>query len=481
MAVTRRNLLVGSAAVLGAMTVGAAPATAAGSRHRLPAVPAARQGAAFGFRLPGGLTCPVPYMSRAAWSADESWRFSNGVEDWPAEHFPAQALTVHHTGFAASLDPAETVRTIYRQQALTPARGGIKGWGDIGYNLLIDEAGVVYEGRYSGSSYPVLGPTGLMTTAAHVQSYNTGNIGVCLLGYLNDAPPSPAAQDSLVTVLAYLAAVVGVNPVGTVNYYNPIARADGSHATATVVGVSGHRNWAATDCPGHALYPLLGQIRQRAAAAMPSAPEPSQSTGTSQPSPTSPSSPQPEGSSQPTPSGSSEPQANSPAATPAPANPPPPQVTGNPGSGSGGSARSERGGDEYVAAARSASPSQFPTVKPVPSATPEAVTSATPTSALTPTVIAPPVVPVVSADGASGWGVVGAPAIGLAVAGVLGSLGGWWWRHHRAATRPSTPMEPETAAPETEPTVDGPPSAEAVEAPADELSVRPPTVNQSTE
>ncbi len=291
------------------------------------------------------------------------------------EHHPVQALTVHHTGFAASADPAETIRTIYRQQALTSARGGIQGWGDIGYNLLIDAAGVVYEGRHSGSAFPIFGPTNrLMTTGAHVQYYNTGNIGVCLLGYLNDAPPSQAAQDSLVTVLAYLAAVAGVNPLGTVNYYNPVPRPNGTHSTATVLGVSGHRNWVATDCPGHALYPLLGGIRQRVAAAMPSAPEPSQS----QPTPTTQNPPQPTDTGQPTPTTTQDPPQptdtgqptqtatqNPPQPAPTTQNPPPP--------GGGGSSASERGGDEYVPAARVASPSQFPTVAPSPTSTVDGV------------------------------------------------------------------------------------------------------------
>src|SRR5690242_4895244 len=262
--VKRRDLLVGSAAVLGTLGLGSGTASASAALAAgLTALPA---GAVMGFNLPGGLVCPVPFMSRAAWGADESWRFINGVESWPPEHWPVQALTVHHTGFAASSDPADTVRTIYKQQALTSAQGGIQGWGDIGYNLLIDANGVVYEGRHSGSSYPVFGPTDrLMTTGAHVLYFNTGNIGVCLLGYLNDVPATQAAQDSLVTVLAYLAAVGGVNPVGSVNYYNPVARPDGTHSAATVLGVSGHRNFVATDCPGNAEYPVLSQIRQLAA------------------------------------------------------------------------------------------------------------------------------------------------------------------------------------------------------------------------
>jgi N-acetylmuramoyl-L-alanine amidase len=443
--VTRRNLLVGSAAVLGAFGMGTGTAAATVERsRRLSFATALPSGAVGGFALPGGLICPVPFMSRAAWGADESWRFTNGGEDWPAEHHPAQALTVHHTGFAASSDPAETVRTIYRQQALTPSRGGIQGWGDIGYNLLIDAAGVVYEGRHSGSAFPVFGPTErLMTTGAHVLYYNTGNIGVCLLGYLNDVPPTQAAQDSLVTVLAYLAAVVGVNPLGMVNYYNPVARPDGSHSTATVLGVSGHRNWTATDCPGNALYPMLGQIRQRVAAAMPSAPEPSQTQGSSQPTPSA--SPQPEGSSQPTPPASQNPPqpvgSNQP--TPQPSQgPPQPGGTGTPSAGSGGGSAgsaSERGGDEYVAAARSASPSQFPTATPPPTSTVESVASAVPSSRVTPTLTSPPAIPEARTADSPSWGVT-ATAVGLTVAG---AVGGWWWRRQRPASSPSMPSDTE--------------------------------------
>jgi hypothetical protein len=441
--VRRRSVLVGSAAVFGALSLGTGAAAATIDPNRRMSSPMAlRQGAVLGFPLPGGLICPVPYMSRAAWGADESWRFTNGVEDWPSEHNPVQALTVHHTGFAASDDAADTVRTIYRQQALTTARGGIQGWGDIGYNLLIDSAGVVYEGRHSGSSMPIFGPTGgLMTTGAHVLYYNTGNIGVCLLGYLNDEPATSAAQDSLVTVLAYLAAVSGVNPLGTVNYYNPVARPDGTHSTATVLGVSGHRNFAATDCPGNAFYPLLGQIRQRTAAAMPSTPTPSQSTTSSQPSPsTSSSSAQPSDSGQPSPSGSqssSQPAATSSTTSPATqSSPPKPTPTQT---GSSGNSRSERGGDEYVAAARSASPSAFPTVKPSPTPTVGSSVTAVPSVQTTPTWTQPPVTRIPEMTAVSrGWNFT-ATAVGAAVVGALGSVGSWWWRQRRSASSPTTP------------------------------------------
>jgi len=91
--VRRRNLLLGSAAALGALALGTDSTAAAASvqrSRRLTFSAALPLAAAAGFPLPGGLVCPVPYMSRAAWGADESWRFSNGVEDWPPDYFPVR-------------------------------------------------------------------------------------------------------------------------------------------------------------------------------------------------------------------------------------------------------------------------------------------------------------------------------------------------------------------------------------------------------
>ena len=42
--------------------------------------------------------------------------------------------------------------------------------------------------------------------------YNTGNLGVCLLGNLTNQGPTPAARSTLVTLLASLARVTQINP-----------------------------------------------------------------------------------------------------------------------------------------------------------------------------------------------------------------------------------------------------------------------------
>jgi N-acetylmuramoyl-L-alanine amidase len=252
--------------------------------------------------LPDGTSCPVTYLSRAAWGADEGLRFSGGTEVWPSEYASTQALTVHHTAGANNdPDPAGTIRAIYYYQCVTQA------WGDIGYHLFIDEQGRVYEGRWSGpDAVPVFDravPAGTdpgLVTAGHVGGYNTGNLGVCLLGNLTNQGPTPAARATLVTVLASLARVTGVDPQTVVNYLGPTG------ATRTVLGVSGHRDWAATECPGNSFYPNLPDIRAEVAAQLAATPTP---TATAEPtaSPSASAAPTPPASASPTPSTTASP------------------------------------------------------------------------------------------------------------------------------------------------------------------------------
>lgn len=201
-------------------------------------------------------------VTRAGWGANESLRFDqSGNELWPPEFHPIQKMTVHHTaGKNSDPDPAATVRAIYYYDAVT------KGWGDMGYNFLIDEAGWIYEGRYSRTYAAGEAPTGEDVygngvTGAHVGGFNAGTVGIALLGTLTSQDATPAARAALERLLAWKAERHAIDPLATSLYTNPV-----SGAQKTTANISGHRDWAATECPGGTFYASFPGLRQAVAA-----------------------------------------------------------------------------------------------------------------------------------------------------------------------------------------------------------------------
>ena len=209
-------------------------------------------------------------LTRAEWGADESLRFiSDGNETWPPEFYPVQKLIVHHTaGRNDDPDPAATVRAIYYYDAVT------KGWGDMGYNFLIDEGGRIYEGRHSRTHVNGEVPTGEDlagngVTGAHAQGYNSGTIGIALLGKLVTQDATPAARSALEQLLAWKAERHSIDPLETSLYMNPV-----SGAEKTTANISGHRDWAATECPGGTFYDTFPSLRQAVATRISGTPPP---------------------------------------------------------------------------------------------------------------------------------------------------------------------------------------------------------------
>lgn len=189
-------------------------------------------------------------VPRAAWGADESLRFdADGDEIWPPEYTEPRAQIVHHTVSANDpVDPAAVLRSILYLHAVT------RGWGDIGYNFLIDHRGNVYEGRHGGER------PGRIVQGGHARQYNTNSIGVSLLGTFTEASvrPSAAAEAALVELLAAKGVRYGIDPQAPVTL----------QGTAFAHRVFGHRDAISTACPGQGLYDLLGGIRAAVARRM---------------------------------------------------------------------------------------------------------------------------------------------------------------------------------------------------------------------
>ena len=218
-------------------------------------------------------------ISRAAWGADESLRFkADGTEDWPQTWYATRKLIVHHTDTANNdPDPAATIRAIYRYHAVD------QGWGDIGYNFLVDAQGRIYKGRYSGplgtrdaDTSTGENAAGLGVTGAHSSGWNSGTMGIALLGNFTSTAPADAAVQSLVDHLAWESQDDEIDPQATQTFVNPV-----SGATITTPNIAGHRDYGATLCPGDTFNALLPEIRQRVAAEL--TPPPADTTPPSTP------------------------------------------------------------------------------------------------------------------------------------------------------------------------------------------------------
>jgi len=178
-------------------------------------------------------------IRRAQWGANEGWRYANGAEVWPREYRTPKVMIVHHseTSNVYNADPAADVRGIYYYHAIT------KGWGDIGYNYLIDWKGNIYEGRYGGDD----------VVGGHAYQYNYGSVGICLVGSFKGVAPTAAQQDALVQVLTWKARQKTIDPLARIYFVD----------RANVACISGHRDVIDTSCPGDSMYTILPSVRQK--------------------------------------------------------------------------------------------------------------------------------------------------------------------------------------------------------------------------
>ncbi len=175
-------------------------------------------------------------ITRAQWGAGDS-----ACSRWPPAYAPVSHIVVHHTtgsnAFAES-DPAAFIRAIYIYHADS------LGWGDIGYNYLIDRQGRIYEGRCGGTR--VIG--------GHAAPYNSGTIGVSILGDYTASYVPAAAVAGLEAFLAWKCQAHGINPQGS-----------GWLRDRVFPNIMGHRDCGQTTCPGDRAYALLPQLRSHVA------------------------------------------------------------------------------------------------------------------------------------------------------------------------------------------------------------------------
>ena len=127
-------------------------------------------------------------------------------------------IVVHHSAFSHT-GPAEI-------QGLHIDR---RGFADVAYHYMIDSDGIIFEGRE------------INIRGAHVQGFNTGSVGIVLLGNFNDDDPNEAQLTSLQALVDYL------------------------RYTYDIRYLAGHKDYPdqspdGTECPGANLYPMLPEL-----------------------------------------------------------------------------------------------------------------------------------------------------------------------------------------------------------------------------
>jgi hypothetical protein len=219
---------------------------------------------------------PVTF-TREEWGAEEWRRFDdNGNEIWPTMFVPHKKLVVHHTATSNSYATAEgakaEVRAIYAYHATS------LGWGDIGYNTLVDKFGNVYEGRY-GREDLVAATREVLSSGAgagHALHHNYGSSGISLLGTYTQRgeggrPGAEVSEDTrlaLVDVLAFEAERNDLDPERSGDYAlwnwgsDPLVENDWNRG---LPNISGHRDCQSTICPGGNVYTLLPALRAEVA------------------------------------------------------------------------------------------------------------------------------------------------------------------------------------------------------------------------
>jgi N-acetylmuramoyl-L-alanine amidase len=183
-------------------------------------------------------------VPRLGWSANERIRRA------PPKYAPALRFAiVHHTAGSNSYSRAQSP-AIVRAIEIYHVLGN--GWNDIGYNFLVDKYGRIFEGRYGGIDRNVVG--------AHAQGFNTGSVGVALMGTYTSRAPSKAALRSLEALLAWRLDLAHVDPRGTLTYLSGGNPRFGPGVPVFLRTISGHRDTGFTECPGNALYRQIPSI-----------------------------------------------------------------------------------------------------------------------------------------------------------------------------------------------------------------------------
>lgn len=136
------------------------------------------------------------------------------------------AITVHHDGMSPEIIRT-TADAARRLELIRSSHVESRGWADIGYHLIVDPQGRIWQGR----------PMNLQ--GAHVKDQNPHNLGVLVMGNFEEQHPTREALSVLDQLLAQQAMAHRV-PMSAIRT---------------------HQEWASTACPGRHLQAYMVATR----------------------------------------------------------------------------------------------------------------------------------------------------------------------------------------------------------------------------
>ena len=148
------------------------------------------------------MTTKPAIVTRSGWKANEKI-----VRAGPSYASRLAFAVVHHTAGGVPATPAKSAAIV---RAIQTYHVKSNGWNDIGYNFLVDPFGQIFEGRGGGMTRNVIG--------AHAEGFNTGSVGIAVLGSYGSTAPTKAAKDALARLIAWRLDLAHVDPTSSLTW-----------------------------------------------------------------------------------------------------------------------------------------------------------------------------------------------------------------------------------------------------------------------
>jgi hypothetical protein len=168
---------------------------------------------------------------------------------------PDLKLAIVHHSVNSNSYSAGSVPAMLR--AIQAYHQDVNGWNDIAYNFIVDRFGRIWEGRAGGIAN--------LVTGGHSQGFNTGAVGIVVLGDFSSAAPPAASLESIAHVIAWKFAHHRVDPGSTVQYTTLGSQKYAAGTTVVLPRIIGHGHVQYTLCPGPQLHYRVPSIRGRVA------------------------------------------------------------------------------------------------------------------------------------------------------------------------------------------------------------------------